>query len=144
MTTQTTTIQSSTKVRRTSIGAAAASLAVLVGVLLWQGRPASETAAPGTTTSSSEQAAPRWVAQTEGGAIYLTGSPAQADALRAALDQDAAYGQEVNAPPAPAAAVTVIASEQDLARLLRLAGAADEVNAAYGLPLLQIVDRRAS
>lgn len=53
MTTQTTTIQPSTKRARAFIGAAAATLALLGGALLWQARPASETAAPGTTTSSS-------------------------------------------------------------------------------------------
>lgn len=53
MTTQTTTIQPSTKGMRTLIGAAAASLAVLGGALLWQARPTSETAAPVATTHSS-------------------------------------------------------------------------------------------
>jgi len=76
--------------------------------------------------------------------IYLASASTQADALRATIAQDAAYAQEVNAPPAPDAAVTVVASEQDLARLMYLAGAADELNAARGLPALQVVDRRAS
>ncbi len=53
MTTQTTTIQPSTKSIRAFIGAAAASLAVLGGTLLWQARPASETAAPATSATIS-------------------------------------------------------------------------------------------
>ena len=53
MTTQTTTIQPGTKGVHALIGAAAASLAVLGGALLWQGRQSSETAAPVMTTSSS-------------------------------------------------------------------------------------------
>jgi hypothetical protein len=74
--------------------------------------------------------------------IYLAGSAAQAAAIQAAMDEDAAHAQEVNAPPAPAAAVTIIESEQDLGRLLQLAGAADALNAALGLPAMQVVDRR--
>jgi len=50
MTTRTTTIQPSTKGMRALVGAAAASLAVLGGVLLWQARPASETTTPVATT----------------------------------------------------------------------------------------------
>src|SRR3712207_361775 len=61
MTTQTTTIQSSTKGMRALIGATAATVAVLGGALLWQARPASETATPAATTSigtSSEGVVP--------------------------------------------------------------------------------------
>ena len=61
MTTQTTTIQPSTKSARVFIGAAAAALAVLGGALLWQARPTSETVAPIPTTTistSSEGVAP--------------------------------------------------------------------------------------
>ena len=50
MTTQTTTIQRTTKGVREFIGATAATLTVLGGALLWQARPTSETAAPTTTT----------------------------------------------------------------------------------------------
>ena len=50
MTTQTTTIRPSRNGARALIGAAAATLAVLGGALLWQARPTSETAAPTTTT----------------------------------------------------------------------------------------------
>ena len=50
MTTRTTTIQANRKGARALIGAAAASLAVLGGVLLWQARPTSETTAPPTAT----------------------------------------------------------------------------------------------
>ena len=53
MTTQTTTIRRSRKDARAFIGAAAASLAVLGGALLWQARPTGQTAAPVATTSSS-------------------------------------------------------------------------------------------
>ncbi len=53
MTTQTTTIRSNAKGARAFIGAAAASLAVLGGALLWQARPTSETAAPVVATSTS-------------------------------------------------------------------------------------------
>ena len=53
MTTQTTTIQPSTKGIRTLLGATAASLALLGGVLLWQVRPTTETAAPVATMNSS-------------------------------------------------------------------------------------------
>ena len=53
MTTQTTTMQPSTKGVRAFIGATAATLAVLGGALLWQVRPTSETAAPATTTMVS-------------------------------------------------------------------------------------------
>ncbi len=53
MTTQTTTIQPSTKGVRVLIGAAAASLALLGGALLWQARPASETASPVATSTMS-------------------------------------------------------------------------------------------
>ena len=53
MTTQTTAIQTNTTGLRALIGAAAASLALLGGALLWQARSASETAVPVTTTSSN-------------------------------------------------------------------------------------------
>ena len=53
MTTQTTTIQPSSNGMRALIGAAAASLAVLGGALLWQVRPISETTVPTTTTTIS-------------------------------------------------------------------------------------------
>ena len=53
MTTQTTTIQPSTKGMRALIGATAASLVMLGGALLWQVRPTSETTVPTTTTSIS-------------------------------------------------------------------------------------------
>ena len=61
MTTQTTTIQPTTKSMRALIGATAVALAVLGGALLWQGRPTSEPVTPaiGTTSSTlSEGAAP--------------------------------------------------------------------------------------
>jgi hypothetical protein len=51
MTTRTTTIRTSSGGMRGLIGATAAGLAVLGGALLWQARPASETAAPVATTS---------------------------------------------------------------------------------------------
>ena len=53
MTTQTTTFQTSTKSMRAFIGAAAATLAVLGGALLWQARPTSETVAPVASTTVS-------------------------------------------------------------------------------------------
>ena len=53
MTTQTTTIRTSSGGMRALIGATAASLAVLGGALLWQARPASETAAPAATATVS-------------------------------------------------------------------------------------------
>ncbi len=55
MTTQTTTIQTSTTGLRALIGAAAAGLALLGGALLWQTRSSSETAilAPAMTSSTS-------------------------------------------------------------------------------------------
>ncbi len=52
MTTQTTAIRTNTQGMRALIGAAAASLVVLGGALLWQARPDSETTAPVATTSS--------------------------------------------------------------------------------------------
>ena len=57
MTTQTTTIQTSTTGLRALIGAAAANLALLGGTLLWQPRSASETAtlAPTTVISTSRE-----------------------------------------------------------------------------------------
>ena len=52
MTTQTTAIWTSSTGMRALIGAAAASLALLGGALLWQPRPASETVTPVANTSS--------------------------------------------------------------------------------------------
>ncbi len=76
--------------------------------------------------------------------IYLAGTQAEADALRTTLDDDAARTEAVNMLPAAASAVTVIETEDEHMRLLQLVGAADAVTAALGLPLLQVVDRRAS
>jgi hypothetical protein len=53
MTSQTTTIQSRTTGLRTLLGAAAASLVLVGGALLWQARPASESGAITTTGVSS-------------------------------------------------------------------------------------------
>ena len=55
MTTQTTTIRTSSSGMRALIGATAASLAVLGGALLWQARPASETASPAATVSTMNE-----------------------------------------------------------------------------------------
>jgi hypothetical protein len=85
----------------------------------------------------------RHMTKTAAPTIYLAGSQAQAEAIRAALDDDAALIQAVNALPAAGAAVAVIETDDDHLRLLQLTGAADAVNAALGLPILRVVDRRA-
>lgn len=62
MTTQTTTIRTSSTGLRVLIGAAATGLALLGGALLWQTRSASEPAMPAATTTlsrTSEGVAPR-------------------------------------------------------------------------------------
>ena len=65
MTTQTTTIQRTTKGARAFIGAAATTLAVLGGALLWQARPTSDTVAPAMTatvgTVSDQEMYSRWL-----------------------------------------------------------------------------------
>ena len=53
MTTQTTTTQPSTRGMRALIGAAAASLALLGGAVLWQARPTSEPVTPVASTTMS-------------------------------------------------------------------------------------------
>ena len=63
MTTQATTVRRSKQGTWGLIGATAATLAVLGGALLWQGRPSSEVAAPDTTgtiaTTMQDGTAPR-------------------------------------------------------------------------------------
>ncbi len=81
MTTQTTTIRPSRNGVRALIGAAAATLAVLGGALLWQVRPTSEIAVPVTTipsVTSSAGVAPL------GGLAELYYEEQQAQAARAA------------------------------------------------------------
>ena len=53
MTTQTTTIRTANNGMRALIGTTAASLAVLGGALLWQGRQGGDTAAPPTTSGGT-------------------------------------------------------------------------------------------
>lgn len=53
MTTRATTIQASKQRARALIGATAATIALVGGALLWQARPATETAMPATATTGS-------------------------------------------------------------------------------------------
>ena len=149
MTIQMRAIATAPKQRKTQVLTAAAgvvlALATAVGIGAWQaGRDGGSS-----TGEQSATAMPAPVQRTVGRTadaaptIYLAGTQAEADAMRTTLGDDAARTEAVNMLPAPAAAVTVIETEDEHMRLLQLVGAADAVTAALGLPLLQVVDRRA-
>ena len=118
MTTQTTTIRTANNGMRALIGTTAASLAVLGGALLWQGRQGGDTAAPPTTSGgtlverAAADAAPAFgvPALTDGFGRYATAPQASA----AGVSTDGMTERDEERAAAPTPLTLVVASPDDI------------------------------
>jgi hypothetical protein len=123
-------------------GAAALALLVAAAIGIWQSTSDAEKGPAAVVQQEADpvSVAPRLAAERP--MIYLASSQAQADVIQATLDDAAALVEEVNMLPATRSAVTVIETGDYHMRLLQLVGSTDVVNAALGLPIMQVIDLR--
>ena len=126
------------------LGLAAAAVVVAMGAGLWQierdGGTSDTTRQPATATSV-ERAAVARPAETAT-TVYVVGSQAQADGMRAAIAEADAIRAAVGETPLVDQVMVVTDAEADT--FLRMMGEQDATRAALGLPSMSVIDLRSA